>query len=449
MERFDLAITGGTVISGSGRRRVDVGIRDGRVAALEESLGGRADRVIEAADCYLLPGIVDAHVHPMHAETLLTASEAAAFGGVTTLLHFIYLTPQRGLVESLQAAREEAEASSYLDFGFHATVTDASRRMLEFRDAVEMGVRSFKFFMAYQKRGMLTTDRELLDALEMIARLGGLAMVHAENGAITDALEERARAEGRTRPVDYPATRPAVAEQEATHRALALANVAGCPLYVVHVSCAEALDRVLAARRQGQAPVYAETCPHYLALTGDEAMLRFGALAKIAPPLRSRDDVEALWHAIANREIDTIASDHSAFAPEEKMSPGGNVFDVGFGAPGLETLLTVTHDEGVNRGRIDLERLVELLAEAPARIFGLSGKGRIAPGADADVVIFDPAVTREVSDDGLHGRAYYSLYSGRTVRGVPRTVIQRGEVVVDDGELLARPGQGHFVAAQP
>ncbi len=447
MAGFDLVVRGGTIVSGAGRRLGDIGVRDGKIVAVAEDLGTDAERVIDATGCYLLPGIVDAHVHPIHAETIGTTSEAAAFGGVTTLLHFIYLRPERGMVESLRAAREEGEAGSLVDFGLHATVTDAPRRMSEFRETIDFGVRSFKFFMAYQKRGMLTTDRELLDAMEVLAAMGGLAMVHAENGAITDSLEERYRAEGRVAPTDYPPTRPPIAESEATHRALALARVAGCPLYIVHISCKEALDEVVRARAGGQKGVYAETCPHYLTLTADDAMPRFGARAKIAPPLRSPGDVEALWAGIADGTIDTVASDHSAFSPEEKHSADGNVFDVGFGAPGVESLLTVTHDAGVNGGRIGLERLVELLAEAPARIFRLPGKGSVAPGFDADLVVFDPNATRELSDSDLHGKAYYSLYSGRTVKGVPRMVIQRGQVIVDDRQLLAKPGQGKFIAA--
>ena len=390
MAGFDLIVSGGTVVWGSGRQRLDVGVRGGRIVALGEDLGRDAERVVEAGGCYVLPGAIDAHVHPIHAETMGTVSEAAAFGGVTTLLHYIYLKGETGVVDGLRAAQEDGAATSLVDFGLHGTVTDVPRRIREFPDAFKMGVGSYKFFMAYEKRGMLTRDRDLLSAMEMLSALGALPCVHAENGDMADWLEDDYRREGRTTAMDYPETRPTSVEAEAVHRALALARMAGSPLYLVHISCAEALGEVVQARGRGQRGVFAETCPHYLTLTGDEVMPVFGARAKIAPPLRDGGDVETLWLGITNRWIEVVGSDHSAFDPSEKTAPGDNIFDVGFGAPGVESMLTVLHEEGVNRGRMGLERLVELVSEAPARIFGLQGKGRVMPGADADMVIFDP-----------------------------------------------------------
>jgi dihydropyrimidinase len=445
--RFDLVVVGGTVVSSAGRVRADVGIRDGYITALGLDLPIRGATVIDASDCYVLPGVVDAHVHPIHAETMRSVSEAAAFGGVTTLLHFIYVEPDQGLVESLQAAREEGEATSILDFGLHARLTQVPRRLPELPAAVEMGVRSFKLFTAYRARGIMIEDDDLFRAMERIGSLGGVTLVHAENGSVIDVLEERFRAEGRTRAEDYPHTRPTAAEAEAVNRVAALARLAGSPLYVVHISCADALDELMAARRRGQV-VYAETCPHYLTLDADNAMSRFGTRAKIAPPLRSRADMDELWRAVADGRVDVVASDHSAFAEEEKVSSTDNVFDVGFGAPGIETMLPLLHQEGVNQGRITLERMVAVLAEAPARIFGLTRKGRITAGMEADLVIFDPLATSTLSDDGLHGAAYYSLYAGRTVQGLPRTVLQRGAVILDDGHLLGRPGQGRFTSGK-
>jgi dihydropyrimidinase len=273
-------------------------------------------------------------------------------------------------------------------------------------------------------------------------------MVHAENGSIIDLFEERFRQEGRTRPEDYPATRPPAQEAEAVNRVATLARLTGATLYVVHISCAEALAALSQARSRGQL-IYAETCPHYLTLTADEAMPRFGSRAKIAPPLRASGDVEELWRAIADGRVDVVGSDHSAFDEHEKIAPSGSIFDVGFGAPGIEHMLPLLHEEGVERMRITLERLTDVLAAAPARIFGLARKGRLVPGADADLVIFDPAASRTISDADLHGRAYYSLYAGRTLHGGPRTVVQRGARVVDAGRLVARPGRGHFVETRP
>ena len=446
--RFDLVISGGTVVSSIGRFKADVGVRGERIAAVGEGLATAGAAVVDASGCYVLPGAVDAHVHPVHAETLATTSEAAAFGGVTTMLHFIYVESNSGLVESLQAAREEGEATSLLDFGLHARLTEVPRRLAELPAAVEMGVRSFKLFTAYRSRGIMTEDRDLFRAMECIAGLNGLTMVHAENGSVIELLEERYRARGHTRAEDYPLTRPPDAEAEAVNRVAMLARLARSPLYIVHISCAEALAALVAARARGQ-EVYAETCPHYLTLTADEAMPRFGTRAKIAPPLRTQADVAELWRALEDGRVDVVGSDHSAFAKEEKTSPQGDVFAVGFGAPGIETMLPLLYEEGVNQGRITLERLVAVLAEAPARVFGLPRKGGVVPGKDADLVIFDPAGTKTFSDDDLHGRAYYTLYAGRTVHGVPRTVLQRGKKIVHQGRLVARAGQGRFVPAKP
>jgi dihydropyrimidinase len=402
--------------------------------------------VIDASGCYVLPGVIDAHVHPVHAETMATASEAAAYGGVTTLLHFIYVESDQGIVEALQAAREEGEATSILDFGLHARLTEVPRRLPELPAAVEMGVRSFKLFTAYRQRGIMSDDDDVFRAMEHIAALGGLTMTHAENGAVIDVLEARFREAGRKRPEDYPLTRPPGAEAEAVHRVAALARLAGSPLYVVHISCAEALAELMAARARGQ-EVYAETCPHYLTLTAEEAMPRFGSRAKIAPPLRAQSDVDELWRAVRDGRIDVVGSDHSAFDEAEKYSPDGDIFAVGFGAPGIESMLPLLHEEGVNQQRISLERLVSVLAEGPARIFRLPHKGRVAPGHDADLVVFDPAASTTLSDDDLHGTAYYSLYSGRTVRGLPRTVLQRGQTILDKGALVGKHGQGRFLPA--
>jgi dihydropyrimidinase len=445
--RFDLVVAGGTVVSSAGRFAADVGVRDGRIVALGEELATAGAEVIDASGSYVLPGVIDPHVHPIHAETFGTVSEAAAVGGVTTLLHFIYVESDRGLVESLREAREEGEATSLLDFGLHARLTDVPRRLPELPAAVEMGVRSFKLFTAYRSRGIMVEDDDLFAAMQAIADVGGLAMTHAENGAIIDVLESQFRATGRTRAEDYPHSRPAIAEAEAVHRVAVLARVAGCPLYVVHVSCIEALDEVTRARSSGQ-EIYGETCPQYLALDADEAMPRFGMKAKIAPPLRTRADIDELWRAVADRRIDIIGSDHSAYSEADKTPASGSMLDAGFGAPGLETMLPLMHEEGVNRGRITLERMVEVLAEAPARIFGLPAKGGVMPGKDADLVIFDPEMEKTISDDDLHGRAYYSLYAGTKVRGVPRTVLQRGAKIVEDGRLVGGAGQGRFLPSQ-
>jgi len=445
--RFDLLVAGGTVVSSTGRFRGDIGVRAGQIAVIAADLRAaphiEADRIIDATGCFVLPGLIDAHVHPVHAESMATASEAAVFGGVTTLLHHLYVDQQRPIGQSVADAIAEGEATSLADFGLHVRLTDVKRRLDEIPDAVQLGVRSFKLFTAYRKAGIMSTDAELFAAMERIATFGGLPMVHAESGWAIDLLEDRFRASGRTGPLDYPQTRPTWTEVDAVGRVLTLARVAGSAVYLVHISCAEAFPEIVAARERGQT-VYAETCPHYLTLTAEDSMLRFGGRAKIAPPLRTTGDIEQLWRFVRNGTVDVIGSDHSAFSSAEKDQVDGDIFDVGFGAPGIETMLTVVNEDGVNRGRIYLEDIVRAIAEAPARIFGLSRKGRLVPGADADLIVFDPEAATVLSDK-LHGKAYYSLYSGRSVRGLPRTVVQRGRVLVHEGRLEGSPGSARFV----
>jgi dihydropyrimidinase len=447
-EGYETVVVGGTVVTGPGRYRADVGITGGQIVAIAANLAGRGRRELDARGCYVLPGVIDAHVHPIHAETMATVSEAAAFGGVTTLLHHIYIEPDRGIEDTLRGAIDEGESTSLLDFGLHARLTQVPHRLKEIPAAAALGVRTFKLFMAYGARGIMSTDGELLDAMERIRDVDGLALVHAENGAVIDRLEARAQSEGRNTPADYVTTRPPQAEAEAVHRAAVFARLTDVPLYIVHLSSALALAEVRAAKATGQR-IHAETCPHYLTLVADEAMPRLGVRAKIAPPLRARSDIDALWRGLSDRVLDVVGSDHSAFALAEKEFPGMTFLEAGFGAPGIEEMLSVVHDAGVTTGRLTLERMVEVLSEVPARIFGLSTKGRVAVGADADLVVFDPATTRVPVDGQHHGRAYYSLYSDRRLIGAPRMVLQRGQVIVDGGHLAHGPARARFLATDP
>ncbi|MBI4578462.1 MAG: dihydropyrimidinase [Planctomycetes bacterium] len=335
-------MAGETIVGSTGRSRADVGIRDGRIAALGTELDPAGAEVLDATGCLVLPGAIDAHVHPIHAEDLGSTSEAAAFGGVTTLLHHICVEPGQGLLDALQAAREEGAGASRLDFGLQARLTEVPRRLDELPAAVGMGVRSFKPFTTYRSRGIMTKDGDLFRAMERISALGGLTLVHAENGAVIDVLEAHFREQGGVSAEDYPLTRPPEAEADAVNRVAEVAGLAGAPLYIVHISCAEALDAVVRARARGQ-KVYAETCSHYLTLTADEAMPNFGTKAKIAPPLRTTHDRDTLWLAVRDRRVDLVASDHSAFSEEAKTSPTVNALDVGFGAPGTETMLLLLH----------------------------------------------------------------------------------------------------------
>ncbi len=446
----DVIVCGGIVVSSRGQQSADVLVRDGVVVAVGDRLGDSgevaADR-IDASDLLVLPGVVDEHVHPIYLDDPRATSIVAAHGGVTTVMHFAYAPPGHSLVAAVNELRTRAEGG-VLDFAIHAGMFDPATQAAEMDAVAAVGVRSFKVFLAYAAQGWMTHDRQLVDVLRRSAALGGLVMVHCENGDAIDALEADARA-GRlgTDPVGaLLASRPAVLEAEATTRALALAEAFGADVFIVHVTCARSLDAVRAARARGQRAA-SETCPHYLALTSDLLRDR-GALAKIGPPLRTADDVAALWKAVADRTLQCVGSDH---VPKKRRDQAGEpLLDAGFGAPSIETMLSVVYDEGVVCGRITLERMVEVLCETPARVFGLyPRKGVIAPGSDADLVLWDPTATRRLGADAEHTASGYSLYEGREVAGAPVLVMAGGRVIVRNGELADDRARGRFLPTGP
>lgn len=450
---YETIVRGGRLVDSANVIEGDLCIRDGRIeAVVREAVPGPGTRVIDARGCFVLPGILDAHVHPVYADNLQTLSLSAAHGGVTTLIHFVGSgkfaawgpKPEWSLEESIRHFQEEGERTSYLDFAFHAALAQADDYRRCVPAAVGLGVASFKMFLAYKSRGMMLTDDQLLDAMETIADAGALAMVHAENGSAIDHLEQKLIAAGKTAAEHYLPSRPSVLEAEATSRAVVLAHIAGCPLYVVHMSCREAVAVTTRAKAEGQR-VFAETCPHYLVLT-DEAVHRQGANAKIGPPLRTPADVDALWRYTRDGALDVVASDHGAHPPEAKRKGGANIFAAPFGVPGAETLLPVVYHHGVHEGRIPITRLVDLLAERPAKIFGLyPRKGTWQVGADADLVILDPAGSFTVTAGNQHSNAGYTAYEGMTLRGRVVRTMQRGRIVFEDGELRARPGWGRYL----
>lgn len=439
---FDLVIRGGRVVVGDDLLETEVGIAGGRVVALGDDLTGR--RSVDAGGCLVLPGLVDPHVHPIHAEDYRSASHAAVHGGVTTTLHHLYTPPDGDPVPFVEAAVREAERESYSDFAFHVRLNDLRRTGGSIAQLAARGHTSFKVFMAYGGRGIMVDDEELLIAMRATAEAGATLLIHAENGHMSDVLEARARAAGASTVAEYYAARPRWVEAEAVERVLRLLRAEPCPIYLVHLTCRESLEAVAAAKLDGL-PVIAETCPHYLLLTADAAA-PLGARAKMAPPLREQADQDALWSALDRGLIDAVGSDHSAFSIEEK-EPSDDVFEAGFGVPGIATMLPLLYDRGVRTGRTSLGRLVHVLATAPAQRLGLAGrKGAIAPGFDADLVLFDPEAPFTIDAGSEHGNAYYSLYEGWRGRGCVRDVFLRGEAVLRDGTLVGSPGRGHHLA---
>jgi len=440
-EPFDLLLSGGTAITGAGIRRADVGVRGEVITAVEPDLPREAaHQVVDVTGKYVFPGVIDVHVHPVYLDSVEDCSRIAAYGGTTTLLHFAYARTGDNLLQKVKEMLEDGLAHSRLDFGLHGGLFEAPKQLRDIPKVFEMGIRTFKFFMPYIKQGWTTDDYHLIKAMDMLAELGGMAMVHAENGGAIDYMEDKYLTGPKASAKYFNLTRPAALEEEAVFRAIRMAEVTRCPLYIVHNSTARAMRHIREAQEAGL-PVYAETCPQYLTLT-QEIIEERGALAKIGPPIRTAEDRSALWDALAEGVIQVVATDH---APKHK-DVHGDFLKQPFGSPQIETLLPLVYDGGVNTGRISVVRLVQVLCENPARIFGLHPKkGTIAVGSDADLVVFDPNREFTIRAENQHSNAGYTLYEGRTVLGWPEMSFQRGHRVLWRGEIVAEPGQGQFL----
>jgi len=455
-------IVNGTVVTASGCFKADVVIEGERIASLADPAmreGSRADRVIDAQGMYVMPGGVDVHTHldmPLgdiaSSDDFLTGTVAAAHGGTTTIIDYAAHAPSEGLRDGLLAWHARARGKAVIDYGFHMSLASVSKAMLdEMAAIVEEGVTSFKLFTAYPGR-LYSDDGQILRAMQRARELGALVAVHAENGLAIEVLIEQALARANTEPRYHALTRPEALEAEATCRALSLAEVAGARVYIVHISSRRSLEEVARFRRRGLS-VFAETCPHYLCLTAQELERDGfeGAKFVCSPPLRDSASVEALWQGLATGLIDVVATDHCPFHFQSQKRRGLHSFAlIPNGLPGIETRLLLLWERGVRSGRIGPSRFVELVATAPAKIFGLyPRKGTLAPGADADIVVWDPNRAQSLAAQALHMRVDYSPYEGLTVHGSPRYVLSRGEVIVEDGSFVGRPGRGHFLRRHP
>jgi dihydropyrimidinase len=449
LEVADLVIRNGRVVGGGAVVEAQVVVTGETIAAVTApSLDIPARSVVDARGGYVLPGAIDPHVHfqvfnPM-VDDFETASVAAAFGGVTTMMPFVGGREGMGVVEGLEHFAREGERRSVVDFAMHCRLRPERALIEQIPEAIAYGVPSIKMFQAYKKRGMLFTDDQILRGMELAAAHGGLVLLHCENGHVIDHLEDALAARGDTGPEFYLKSRPHFTEAEAISRAIELAAFTGCPLYVVHLSTADGLAHIARARARGQ-EVYAETCPQYLLLT-DADMRRQGGLAKIAPPLRWDRDRDALWMGLGQGLVQTVGSDHAPFDVADKAVGARNIFEAGFGMPGIETMFPLLLGQTLGGGSLSLPQLAAAASENAARIFGLSPrKGAIAAGADADLLIVDPEATWTIEARALHSRAGYTCFEGWRVKGRVTASFLRGRPLVRDGQLCLPPGSGRFL----
>jgi dihydropyrimidinase len=454
-------IKNGTCVTASDTFNADLLIEKGRIAALVAPGAnlGAVDKTIDAAGKYVFPGGIDAHTHmelPFGGTTASddfdTGTVAAAFGGTTTIVDFAIQSKGSSMRAGLDAWHAKAEGKAAIDYGFHMIMTEANPGTLEDMAAmVREGVTSFKMFMAYPGV-FLVDDQQIFRAMLRAGELGALITMHAEIGLPIDVLVQRALAQGHTAPVYHALTRPEVAEATGTERAIALAEMAKVPVYMVHLSAQRALERVMEARDRGL-PAYAETCPQYLFCTEDDLRGAPGNEWKGAgyvctPPLRPRHHHDHLWRGLANYDLQVVATDHCPFCMKDQKELGrGDFSKIPNGMPGVETRLYLLW-EGVREKKISINRFVEIIATAPAKIFGMyPKKGTLAVGADADVVVWDPDKEHVLSQKTLHMRVDYSPFEGRRVVGAPMAVLSRGETIIEQGAWVAskKQGRGQFV----
>lgn len=452
MTHYDLIVTGGEIVSSMSVTEGDVAVKDGVIAAVGSLGDATADRMIDASGQLVLPGIIDAHTHPVYADDLGATARAGTSGGVTTVIAYVAAFPSWGFPKTTPSDVvgdyiAEWDGVPATDFALHVAFDSVDDPAVEVPKLIEKGVTSFKFFAAYRQRGMMVDDRALIAGMEAIAKAGGIVAVHAENGDGIEFLEEKVWDEPDLPHATFLECRPHLFEAEAVLRVIALAEAVGCPLYIPHLAAGDGIDVARLARKTARVPVWIETCPHYLELTNDEVIER-GSLSKIAPPLRHETDNERLWAAVADGTVQVIGTDHAGRTLEMKAQ-GANILQAPYGAEGIEHLLPLVYGSGVVGGHIDLQRMVTVLAENPADLFGLESKGRIAAGKDADLVVLDPSGKTICTVDEHVGNSDYCLYQDRELPGRVRYTVRRGEVLLDDGRLTDETAGGRFIPRSP
>jgi dihydropyrimidinase len=449
-------IQNGTVVNADSTVQADVLIEGTTIKEVRSGIpAGSVETVVDACGLLLLPGGIDAHTHldmpfggSKSADDFETGTRAAAIGGTTTIVDFAIQARGTKMRTALDTWWKKAEGKACIDYGLHMIVTDLGDAGLEdMDDMVREGVASFKLFMAYPNV-LMVDDATIFKALRQTAKNGALICMHAENGSVIDVLVQQALAEGKTAPIYHALTRPTRAEAEAVHRAIAMAEIAGVPVYIVHLSSEDALNQVREARDRGL-PAFAETCPQYLLLSLEDVQDKGweGAKYVFTPPLREKKNQPKLWEGLRKDNLQVVSTDHCPFCFEDQKALGKDDFTkIPNGGPGIENRLQLLHHHGVGLGNLSLNRFVELVSTAPARIFGMyPKKGVLAAGSDADIVLWDPIAAHTISAATHHMRVDYSMFEGFHVRGNARDVYSRGELIVSKGKFIGTPGRGKYL----
>jgi len=450
---YDLVIANWKVVTPGGVRNCSLGVRGAEIAILSaEKLEGQ--RTIDATNKVVLPGAIDPHVHlelPFQAQGTISADDfyqgtvAAAFGGVTSVIDFAIHGKDVDILDHIQARRELADPKVVVDYSFHPSFTAETQRNLDYvQKLIEMGMPTFKLYLPYKREGLHVGDGFLFKMLQETHRHNGLVLIHAENADVVEQLMQEQEARNNLSWMQHYDSRPNFVEGTSIATSIELAKAAGSALYVVHLSTEEGLNHLRQAQHQGYA-IMMESCPQYLEFTKDVYAREDGLNYIMTPPLRLKKDNEALWRGIERGEIPCMGTDHCPFSTDQKLL-GRELFSkVPNGGMGVETLLPYMFSEGVNKGRISLSRLAQLLSENTAKIHGLQRKCSLEVGKDADIVIVDPQLKRTVTAEAMHTNSDYSIYEGKELTGWPVVTISRGEVIVEDGKLKAERGRGKFV----
>jgi dihydropyrimidinase len=449
-------IKNGTIVNADATTRADVLVDGEKIALIGTDLPATADRTVDASDKLVIPGAIDVHTHmelpfggTFAKDTFETGTRAAAFGGTTTIIDFAVQPRGKALRDGLDAWHEKADGNACIDYGFHMIISEVTDDVLAEMDTlVDEGVTTFKLFTAYPGV-FFSDDGAIFRAMQQSAKNGGLIMMHAENGLAIDVVAGQTVAAGNTDPYYHGTSRSPVLEGEATNRVIRLAEVAGAPVYIVHLSAREALNEVRRARDQGL-PAFAETCPQYLFLSLEDMGDGFnGAKFVCSPPLRPADHADDLWLGLLKDDLQVVSTDHCPFDFHGQKEMGiGDFRKVPNGLPGVENRVDLLHSGGVIPGKLSPNRWVEVISSAPARMFGLPQKGAVAVGLDADLVVYNPSRTHVISAATHHMDVDYSCYEGREVTGGADVVLSRGKIVVDGDEWLGARGDGQFLRRQ-